>query len=89
MISPMDLVNEHPNSYAIHNDAKLCMSKESLRALLEAGYQDCTSHNDETPSYYDGKRIIYIYNPLNEFKVTDMDGKYIGTFSTISEAINA
>lgn len=85
----MDLVNEHPNSYAIHHDAKLCMSKESLRALLKAGYQDCTSHNDETPSYYDGKRIIYIYNPLNEFKVTDMDGEYIGIFSTISEAINA
>lgn len=88
-VMAMDLVNEHPNSYAIHHDAKLCMSKESLRALLKAGYQDCTSHNDETPSYYDGKRIIYIYNPLNEFKVTDMDGEYIGTFSTISEAINA
>ncbi len=85
----IDLVNEHPNSYAIHRDAKLLMSKESLRALLEAGYQDCTSHNDETPSYYDGKRIIYIYNPLNEFKATDIEGEHIGTFNTISEAINA
>ena len=88
-VMAMDLVNEHPNSYSIHHDAKVCMSKESLRALLEAGYQDCTLHNDETPSYYDGKKIIYIYNPLKEFKVTDMDGAYIGIFSTISEAINA
>ena len=89
MISIMDLVNEHPNSYAIHRDAKLLMSNESLRALLDAGYQDCSYHNDETPSYYDGKKIIYIYNPLNEFKVTDIDGEYIDTFSTIIGAINA
>lgn len=88
-VMAMDLVNEHPDSYAIHHDVKLCMSKQSLRTLLESGYQDCSYHNDETPSYYDGKRIIYIYNPLNEFKVTDIDGEYIDTFSTIIEAINA
>ncbi len=88
-VMAMDLVNEHPDSYSIHHDIKLCMNKESLRALLEAGYQDCTSHNDETPSYYDGKKIIYIYNPLNEFKVTDIDGEHIDTFNTIKQAISA
>lgn len=86
-VMAMDLVKDHPKSFSIHHDAKLCISKQDLRLLLESGYQDCTSHNDETPSYYNGERIIYIYNPLCEFKVTDMDGEYIGTFKTMSAAI--
>lgn len=86
-LAAMHLVNEHPNSFAIHHDTKLCMKKDDLRLLLESGYQDCTSHNDETPSYYNGERIIYIYNPIKEFKVTDIDGEYIGTFAAMSAAI--
>lgn len=85
----MDLVNEHPNSMAIHHDDKISMNKQDLGELLKAGYQDCSYQHDETPSYYDGQKIIYIYNPINEFKVTDMDGEYIGTFSTIIEAISS
>lgn len=83
----MDLVKEHPFSFAIHHHTKLGLSKQDVRLLLESGYQDCTSHNDETPSYYNGERIIYIYNPSCEFKVTDMDGEYIGTFKTMNEAV--
>ena len=86
-LAAMHLVNEHPNSFAIYHDTKLCMKKDDLRLLLESGYQDCTSHNDETPSYYNGERIIYIYNPIKEFKVTDIDGEYIGTFAAMSAAI--
>ena len=86
-VAAMNLVKEHPNSFEIHHDIKLCMRSNDLRLLLESGYQDCTSHNDETPSYYNGEQIIYIYNPIKEFKVTDIDGEYIGTYNSISEAV--